>query len=237
MVGFEAHPDNCKHTQESVDNQTKCHAFIRDSPERWKIDLPTGNLYDANSKLKGPNLTLVKAPPFCNNQEWMMQLAIKHGQKGRAHMELHDPVIHCTAASDTQGTAELYIGRDGTPTSASNLHTPVNKVARKVTVSTTPISSLVHSHVDIFKIDAQGHEHHILLGAEELVKSHGVDYFILEFAPRMLEAAGFEGSKTLDLLHNWGCTSCLSYPMLREFFTASSVTPVTAPLDPPPPPP
>ena len=52
--------------------------------------------------------------------------------------------------------------------------------------------------VYLLKIDAQGHDMHVLRGAADYIRTHPVYVILLEFSPMLMKAGGVE---PLDLLH------------------------------------
>lgn len=66
------------------------------------------------------------------------------------------------------------------------------------TVIMTTVDSIVKEHVNLLKIDAQGHELYASMGAVNLLKDYGVDVVVFEFTPLFLEA---NKQKPEDLLH------------------------------------
>mmetsp|Transcript_48605 Transcript_48605/g.78257 ORF Transcript_48605/g.78257 Transcript_48605/m.78257 type:complete len:158 (-) Transcript_48605:306-779(-) len=77
-------------------------------------------------------------------------------------------------------------------------------------VSSVRIDDLVHEPVVLLKVDTQGHELQVLLGAERLISHYGVDVILLEFAPKLLMANGVDPALVLHYLYNMGyqCFTC-----------------------------
>ena len=64
--------------------------------------------------------------------------------------------------------------------------------------------ALRHERQGVFllKIDAQGHEYHILRGARDYLASHPVYYLLLEYYPKGLRAGGVDPLDLLRLLQH-----------------------------------
>jgi len=82
----------------------------------------------------------------------------------------------------------------------------------------------------MLKLDVQGHEYHVLRGAERYILHHPVPAILLEFTPKMLLAAGVMPIQLLNLLHHTLGYQCfdLSPP---EFRASQAVPPLSRSFD------
>jgi FkbM family methyltransferase len=82
-----------------------------------------------------------------------------------------------------------------------------------VSVPVTTLSDAVREHVDLLETDTQGHEFHVLLGAERLIDEFGIDMIVTEFSPRLMHANGANPEEMLDWLHDKGyaCFDCTDF--------------------------
>jgi FkbM family methyltransferase len=82
-----------------------------------------------------------------------------------------------------------------------------------VEVPVTTLSDVVREHVDLLETDTQGHEFHVLLGAEALMDEFGIDTIVMEFSPRLMHANGANPEEMLDWLHDKGyaCFDCTDF--------------------------
>jgi FkbM family methyltransferase len=82
----------------------------------------------------------------------------------------------------TEKNWENYVGYSSTGYIEGSYHsTPVGNTGRVVTVETITINELIQDHIDFMKIDVQGHEHHVLQGASNLLCQGKIDVMYIEF--------------------------------------------------------
>lgn len=67
----------------------------------------------------------------------------------------------------------------------------------------------------MIKTDTQGHELHVLMGAEGLINGPGVDMLLVEFAPRLLMANGVDPGHLLQWIYDHGYT-CFDCPSVDD---------------------
>jgi hypothetical protein len=77
--------------------------------------------------------------------------------------------------------------------------------------------------VDLLKIDTQGHEYNVLLGAQKLIENYGVDIIHAEYSPELMKAGGIDKPwEMLQFLHDAGyvcfyCTEPFTDGQLPKF--------------------
>ena len=96
---------------------------------------------------------------------------------------------------------------------ANSLHggaIPAFYKRREVRVKQLTLSDvLAHEPAGVYmlKIDAQGHEHHVLQGARRYLSKSPIHMILLEFSPKLLRAAGSDPVALLRLLQHT-CVGC-----------------------------
>lgn len=120
-------------------------------------------------------------------------------------LKLHMPDGARGAQQDAFGDQRFFMG-DNVPT----MEVPV-----------TTIDAVVSQHVDLLASDTQGHECHVIRGAENLIRTHGVDMLHIEFSPNLLRSSGCDPEEFLHYLHDLGyvCFDCdgFSPPPANKF--------------------
>jgi FkbM family methyltransferase len=99
--------------------------------------------------------------------------------------------IYPVAASNTRGDLTLNVSAIGL--SLFELHSSWSKVSRTngtVTVPSMPMDDLVHSPVDVVKIDAEGADLDVLKGMSRLLSENKNISVIVEWAPPLIAEAG-----------------------------------------------
>lgn len=69
---------------------------------------------------------------------------------------------------------------------------------------TTRVDDHVHKHVDLMKIDVEGYEAHVIMGATTLICHYGVDAIIIEFTQDLRTSPGCSWMKLFEWLHKVG---------------------------------
>lgn len=106
--------------------------------------------------------------------------------------------VHQLAASDVNGTAVLALPEGGKGTEGRASLEGLDESVRSVEVKTARLDDLGFTHVDLLKVDVEGHEKAALLGAAEIVeRSHPL--LVVELEERHGGIA-----PTADLLAEWG---------------------------------
>jgi hypothetical protein len=72
------------------------------------------------------------------------------------------------------------------------------------------LDSIVAQDVHLLKIDTQGHEYGVLLGAQKLFENYRVNMVELEFWPKGMAQGGSNAIHVLDFLHGFGFI-CFDY--------------------------
>ena len=113
------------------------------------------------------------------------------------------------AVSNQTGTATFYATRKAHGVSNSlNGMKALPRTARRSAVATTVVlttlSEVLAAEKGVFllKIDAQGHEYHILQGAKAFIATRPVYYILLEYYPKGLRAGGVDPFDLLTLLQH-----------------------------------
>lgn len=114
----------------------------------------------------------------------------------------NDPAmrVHNTAASSTRSTLVFGLQGNGTTYTDVRANAPACRGARKEWVdpsrctelATIPLDEMLRParHIDVMKIDVQGHEYEALQGALGLVQAHGVDVILTELSPSLFPVVG-----------------------------------------------
>eukprot|EP01059_Diplonema_ambulator_P034738 TRINITY_DN7950_c1_g2_i1.p1 TRINITY_DN7950_c1_g2~~TRINITY_DN7950_c1_g2_i1.p1 ORF type:complete len:347 (+),score=100.46 TRINITY_DN7950_c1_g2_i1:51-1091(+) len=71
-------------------------------------------------------------------------------------------------------------------------------------ITITTLDSEIRRHVHFLKIDCQGHEIEVLLGAKQLLTAYGVDAIKAEFFTDFLTSSGHAARELLDILNGHG---------------------------------
>ena len=72
------------------------------------------------------------------------------------------------------------------------------------------LDEVLNEHIDLLKIDVQGHELNVLEGAKRLMVEKGVDMLHIEFSPSFFIAQNYTGYDLLDFLYQmeYTCFAC-----------------------------
>lgn len=97
-------------------------------------------------------------------------------------------VLNHLAASSTEGSATLFKPHE--LAGSSSLHPVAGSHLAPETVETTTLDRYCDDrhidHVDLLKIDAEGHDHHVLLGASGLLARRSIDVVQFEYNHRWI---------------------------------------------------
>lgn len=161
---------------------------------------PTPSVYnELVTNMRRKNLTSTRSIEFFHGRV---------GKEGLRRQVLLRPV----AVSNTTGVANLTTswaysgvantlsGPAGLPPSYVSMPGTFVKTLRVNTVRLSDELAPEKDGVFLLKIDAQGHELHVLRGAEEYIRSHDVYVILLEFSPFLLKAAHVDPMELLTLL-------------------------------------
>jgi FkbM family methyltransferase len=121
--------------------------------------------------------------------------------------------LHMVGVSDRPGTLKLHIpdGPGGAQQDAfGDQRFFMGNDVRTIDVPVTTIDAVVREHVDLLTTDTQGHECHVIRGAENLIRTHGVDILHIEFSPKLLRSSQCDPEQFLRDLHDLGyvCFDC-----------------------------
>jgi hypothetical protein len=72
------------------------------------------------------------------------------------------------------------------------------------------LDSVIAQDIHLLKIDTQGHEYGVLLGARKIFENYRVNMVELEFWPKGMNQGGTNAVKVLDFLHSFGFV-CFDY--------------------------
>jgi hypothetical protein len=80
-------------------------------------------------------------------------------------------------------------------------------------VDVVRLDEVVHEHVDFIKIDTQGHDDRVLMGAKGLIEKYGIDVIHMEYAPALNRQSGGTPSQILHWLYDYGyvCFDCAMF--------------------------
>eukprot|EP00996_Jenningsia_fusiforme_P000782 NODE_1707_length_1434_cov_30.072924_g1541_i0.p1 GENE.NODE_1707_length_1434_cov_30.072924_g1541_i0~~NODE_1707_length_1434_cov_30.072924_g1541_i0.p1 ORF type:complete len:406 (-),score=52.06 NODE_1707_length_1434_cov_30.072924_g1541_i0:141-1358(-) len=211
VISFEPNPWSCQVVSSNLKNLTDCCQAL----------LKNGHLVDwrsrrALAKVAGSNIReQVPLPPTCiyGIPRDLSLILIGKQLESSGNCSFIPPEVHCMALSNASGTAQLFVNRPGAPQSSSNLYQKVNSetannAAQAVRTPVSRLDDYVKEPVLLLKIDTQGNELKVLLGAKELLTRHGVQHLMLEFAPTLMVRAGSDPVALLEMLSDWGYTCC-----------------------------
>jgi FkbM family methyltransferase len=117
------------------------------------------------------------------------------------------------AVSNRSGTAVFYQSSkaEGTANSLNGARALPRTLRRRVTQSNVTLTTLSDvlapetRGVFLLKVDAQGHEWHILSGARAYIQANPVYFLLVEYYPKGLRAGGVDPMRLLSLLtHDLG---------------------------------
>jgi FkbM family methyltransferase len=113
--------------------------------------------------------------------------------------------IEPLAVGDRAGTTELFVVR-GRETGFNSLRAPGGQRSKRVLVPVTTLDDYVHDgnrHVDVLKIDVEGGERNVLMGAEHLLTSSGRPVILCEVDDRRTLTWGYPASEVVAMLTAW----------------------------------
>lgn len=124
--------------------------------------------------------------------------------------------LHMAGVSDRAGTMPLLLpaGEHGAQQDAfGDQRFFMGKNVRTIDVPVVRLDDVVHEHVDVLFSDTQGHEWQVIRGAENLIRTHGIDILHLEFSPNLLKSSGGDPADFLRYLHDLGyvCFDCEAF--------------------------
>jgi FkbM family methyltransferase len=150
--------------------------------------------------------------------------------------------VHQIAASSAAGNATFFAQTQGGTGDHISLSGAVHKgeeqnykggKGERITVPTLPLDDVLGSRrVYMLKVDTQGHELHVLKGAERLFREQRVSYAIFEFWPKQMTRAA--AVRLLELLDEWGYDTHFTFPVMdwkpygdpwKDFWLMSPPTP------------
>lgn len=110
---------------------------------------------------------------------------------------------HCCALSDVDGIMYLNVPIDRYA-ALSTLGKPrLFKKWRKIKTRVKRLDSLDLGHIDVMKIDTEGNEYNVLIGAERTIRNCKPG-LLLEYRKDTMAQFGYEPQKIRDLLEAWG---------------------------------
>jgi FkbM family methyltransferase len=109
------------------------------------------------------------------------------------------------AAGAEQGWADLMACDLAAHASQASFYPPDSSVAlQKVRVPVTRLDRIVTRHVNLLKIDVEGHEPEVLAGAAGLFRRSPPDYLVIEIHESNLERAGQTGADLTATIRDLG---------------------------------
>ena len=82
--------------------------------------------------------------------------------------------------------------------------------AKSAMLPSVRLDSVIAQDIHLLKIDTQGHEYGVLLGARKIFENYRVNMVELEFWPKGMNQGGTNAVKVLDFLHSFGFV-CFDY--------------------------
>lgn len=121
--------------------------------------------------------------------------------------------LHMVGVSDRAGTLPLAIpaGEGGAQQDAfGDQRFFMGNGVRTIDVPVVRLDDVVHEHVDVLFSDTQGHEWHVVRGAEGIIRRYGIDVLHLEFSPNLMRGSGSDPAEFLRYLRDLGyvCFDC-----------------------------
>lgn len=178
----------------------------RDGPNKIAQN---GELLVQRAALDAASVTTIVFDVGANVGQWSSHL-ITQSQGRRLDLHVFEPSSACidrlkdtlcetdrltvtlnhVAASSTNGAATLYKPHE--LAGSSSLHPTPASADNGEEVPTRTLESYCKErgigHIDLLKIDAEGHDHHVLLGAAELLQHGTVDLVQFEYNHRWIGA-------------------------------------------------
>jgi hypothetical protein len=80
-------------------------------------------------------------------------------------------------------------------------------------VDVVRLDEVVHEHVNLIKIDTQGHDDRVLMGAKGIIEKYGIDVIHMEYSPGLNRQSGGKPAEILHWLYDYGyvCFDCAEF--------------------------
>ena len=140
---------------------------------------------------------------------WAVQRLLHNIRLNRRLHPLAEIEVISSAVGDCEGSAELVASDLAAHASQASLYPPEqqNGHLQKVTVPVTRLDIVVNRHINLLKIDVEGHEMAVLDGARQVFADSPPDYLVIEIHEGNLERAGTTGEALLARIRSLGYRS------------------------------
>lgn len=137
---------------------------------------------------------------------WAVQRLLHNIRLNRKLHPLAEVEIISSAVGDCEGSAELVASDLAAHASQASFYPPEehNGHLEKITVSVTRLDVVVKRHINLLKIDVEGHEMAVLDGARQVFAESPPEYLVIEIHEGNLERAGTTGEALLARIQSLG---------------------------------
>jgi FkbM family methyltransferase len=124
-------------------------------------------------------------------------------ERNIADNRLEDIVVERLLVGADDGSAELFVNTSTASVATANYggHDLLSREAIRMVALDSYLDS--QAGVDLLKIDTDGFDHAVVMGAQQLARTHGPAIYC-EFAPFLIEKTGGSGREFLALLQSLG---------------------------------
>jgi FkbM family methyltransferase len=140
--------------------------------------------------------SVVAIEPIPPTRELLVANAIRNGLRDRLE-------VVSVAISDAVGELTMIVPAGETGHASAHPH-PATSMEEFTVTATTLDNVIGDRHIRLLKIDVEGHEASVLLGAEHILRNGSVDYVMIEIVGEHLERAGWSAADLCELLADDG---------------------------------
>jgi FkbM family methyltransferase len=194
-------PNNIDHNGERVIQQTVLDA----NDDRGLVVFDVGaNVGQWSSRLLGECRSPISLHVFEPARASADELRANLAGSGDVRIDINQ-----LALSSRAGTATLFQPHERA--GSSSLHqvfvVPSGLMREEVTTTTVDAYCAAHQidHIDLLKVDAEGHDHHVLLGARQMLARQAIDIVQFEYNHRWIGARHYLGD-AFELVEPYGYT-------------------------------
>ncbi len=137
---------------------------------------------------------------------WAVQRLLHNIRLNRRLHTLAEIEVLSSAVGDREGSAVLVASDLAAHASQASFYPPEAHAGhlQEITVPVTRLDVVVKRHINLLKIDVEGHEMAVLDGARHIFADSPPDYLVIEIHEGNLERAGQTGVALLDRIRSLG---------------------------------